>query len=611
MKIGSLKSLCSFWANLAQNQRYSSLFEERDLLTFYERTAKEGITYLTSALPLLAKAIDRFHSTLEWIPPSGFETREVELNNMVGANSLKTIVNVPIFMGKAFEKALCCDSLAVDYIRQLSYVFYKLEVEHDQDTVDRFLESFRKVDSELPTIDSLSSDSNKVALVSGMRRIIGRILCNTDPTNIRPCHGSGATACQTKNWDKYHKLRYYPKLDDVFPYPEYFFYSPTHLVDELEKLEKSTVSISRARVCLVPKDARGPRVISCEPAELMYIQQGIMSLLYEVLENHPLTTGQINFVDQGVNRALAREGSLTGELATIDLAEASDRVSLSLIELVFPPRWVEALKACRSEETLLPDGTLVKLNKFAPMGSSCCFPVEALVFWACAQASLQIQNPYEFKRVGANVFVYGDDIIFDSDYFEQITMGLSLIGLVVNKDKSYFKGPFRESCGGDYHLGYDVTPIRVRKAFESSSTSLLTNAELLNSIVDKFGYDSSFLLISLIEEVLDYRFPRTELQLPATIRAPKRACNDVFFKKRYNQALQREEYRILTLTNSLKKRQPRNWGELLRKELTRKDREGSLQPFENPLRIVDGFAEPGEYADVHSVRTQWTWAWLG
>lgn len=607
MNIGNLKSLCSLWTNLATNHRYVPYIDERDIKTFIKRVSEEGLPFITVCLPGIGKSLDRFHSTSEWISPSGFATREIILSCDGHGNVCESIVSVPRFLGKAIESALNGDSIAVDCVRQLSYIFYKLEVEYSEDLRRDFLESFRKVDSEVFSFDNIRDNIDIVSHVTSMRQIVRRILCNTDPRNIRPCHGSGATACRTQNWEKYHKLRYFPKLDNFFPYPQYFFYSSTHLVDEYERLEACPVSDPVARVVLVPKDSRGPRVISCEPAELMYIQQGLMRLLYETLESHYLTAGQINFSDQNVNKSMAKVGSMTGALATIDLSEASDRVSLSLVRNLFPAVWIEALEACRSESTLLPDGTIVDLNKFAPMGSACCFPVEALVFWASAQATL-----HRLKR-NLKVYVYGDDLIFDGEYFPSIVEDLVSIGLVVNSDKSYYKGPFRESCGGDYHNGYDVTPVRLKKALSSSSvTALAHNADFCNSLIAKFGYESVHSIIRLIECESGYSFPRCELSIPLTIRSQKSAMNDVLFKRRYNNTLQRFEYRILSLSNHIRQRQPPSWGELLRKELTRENRqEKPLSNYFNPLAIVDSKLEPGQYADPHSARAKWVYTWIG
>lgn len=591
--IGNLKSLLpDIWENLANNQRYKDYVDEKDVQTFRKRTLHEGLTFLTVTLPKLGKALDAAYSTSEYCPPSGF----------VLSGNICPPVEIPVFLGKCLRRCFEGDPVAVDCYRQLTMIFYKLEVGYDEETKAKALSNFKEVDRSLDLVD-LSQSKEIIALA---RRTIARVLMNQDPRDIRPCHGTGATACRTKNHEKWHKLRYFPKLDDYFSYPDYFFYNSAHLVDELERLVEAEVSVPRARICLVPKDSRGPRIISCEPAELMYIQQGLMRKLYKCIENHPLTRSFVNFEDQTINRSLAREASITGELATIDLSEASDRVSLQLIRALFPNNWVEALEACRSEETMLPSGEVVKLNKFAPMGSSVCFPVEALVFWAIADATLRIAEP----RKRNSVYVYGDDIIVDSSLCQHVMDGLEAVGLKVNRDKSYFRGNFRESCGGDFFCGTEVTPVRVRKFIGSSKTSAITDSDLCNNFIAKFGLEESMPIIDLIMEAQAIPFPFSPLKLPACVQAEVRASNDVHFRRRWNNDLQRYEHRIPQLYTRAFARREAAWCELLRKELTR---DVPSSPWAKSLRLkgLTKTLEPGYYADDHSARMKWSWVWLG
>ena len=641
MYMGNLKSLLLLWENLASNQRYQSYVEEADLSTFKHRAEHEGLTFLTTVLPGIGKALDNYHATMAWSPVPDFKSEDwfinvksVEKSHRLGSFMVSDIppsqfpnwerdgyiiASIPKFLGTAVRCALEGDSLAVDCVRQLAYAFYKLEVKHDAGTIEQFLVNFRNIDSGLVDF-SHTEDSNTLRILKHMRLIISRVLCNTNPRDIRPCHGSGSTACRTANWEKYHKFSFFRKLDDVYPYSENFFFSPTHLADELYKLEEApVVDVPRARIVLVPKDSRGPRVISCEPAEMMYIQQGLMRLLYETLETHPLTSGQLNFVDQTINRQLAYLSSIDGKMATIDLSDASDRVSLSLVRAVFPPNWVECLEACRSEETVLPDQSVVKLQKFAPMGSSCCFPVEALVFWACAHATLHLASRDKIRTSSLKgkkilspwpVYVYGDDIITPSFMAGTVMEGLELIGLKVNRNKSFVEGNFRESCGGDYHNGYDVTPVRVRKFPSNRGTGVHTCADLANSLIAKFGYTDSLPLIRVIEEEIGYVFPRTLVTIPGTLRVPPSASNDAFFRRRFNKNLQRFEHRVLGLACLVKLRQSPSWGELLRMALQRSGTD-SAGPYEHWSKPVDAQLEPGQYADTHSAHQKWGWAWLG
>ena len=622
MLCGNLKSLQLLWLNLACNHRYSSFVEEDDIIVFKMRVANEGLPFLTVALPELGRALDAWHATYTWPDCPSFRKDEQ---------------GYPLFLGKAIEAAIEGNSVAVDCVRQLSYVFYKLEVPHDESSISLFLEAFIENDKRLADIDFDNSDSVWIAphpfagvghsinfattreIVNEMASLIKRVLCNTDPRDIRPCHGTGATACHTPNHKKWATIRYYEKLDQVYDYATLFFYNPTHLADEMDSLESSQTCEPKARVCLVPKDSRGPRVISCEPAPLMFAQQGIMRKLYDTLETNHLTRGQINFIDQGVNRRLAHQASIDDKMATLDLKDASDKVSLELIRRVFPADWVECLEACRSEETALPNGVVIKLNKFAPMGSACCFPVEALVFWACAKATTRILTARLYGRrmnspmtgiAGRDVYVYGDDIICDSRFAPAIMVGLEAVGLSVNRTKSYVAGPFRESCGGDYHNGYDVTPVRVRHVPSKVGTGLDTCADLVNSFIAKFGYESSHSIVRTIEEVVGFVFPRTDMAIPMTIRTTPSASNDVLFKSRFNKDLQRQEHRILMSATSALASRPPDWWELLRKELTR-DRLDNKYPYEHRFSVIDAALDPGEYVDVHSTHKKWHWTWLG
>jgi hypothetical protein len=614
---GSLKSLRPLWTNLANNQRYKPFVSSLDLETFGRRFDSEGLTFITVVLPRIGQALDSYHSTSEWCPPEGFETFEWPLKTWLpDGTQQSSFIRIPLFLQGAMIAALNGNSLAVDCVRQLTLIFYKLEVDYGADKEVQFLDNFRKVDLELFSVFD-GGNSFRDLIVEQARKYIGRVLVNSDPLDIVPSHGSGSTACRTPNWEKHHRsLIFYEKLDSVYPYSDYFFYNYTHLSDEYDRLKSSEPrSVPQARVVLVPKDSRGPRVISCEPAELMFIQQGIMRKLYQILETNDLTSGYVNFNDQTVNRELACLSS-KGErrLATIDLSDASDRVSLELVKRVFPANWFRALEACRSEETILPNGEIMKLNKFAPMGSSCCFPVEALVFWACAQAAIHTLGT---SRDVSDVYVYGDDIVIDSNFFEVVTRGLESVGLKVNKNKSYWRGPFRESCGGDYHFGMDVTPVRVRKYFSKSRTSVVTNADLCNNFVAKYGYLDSLSLISVIEEESEFIYPRSELQLPAAIRIIPGASNDVFFRRRFNHNLQRWEYRILTCISESKQRQPPNWEELFRKQLclnrftNNAPRKEDPFSYGNQVSVLDSQCDPGWYTDPHSVITKWVWTWLG
>lgn len=595
----------TIWLDLANNPRYNHVIERSDLFHFAFWCGEKGLPFLTNDLPALGKAID-----------ASFQSPE-----------LGVVLPAPFagttFLAKAISMSSKGDPTAVDCVRQLTYVFYKLEVPYDPRLIEAFLDNFISVDREVASYNDRIrhvwsrhlfgvrdiQDGYLPLVIKEMRSLIARVLVNTNPFDIVPQHGPGATSDHSPNWSKQREFRFIPGLDAVYPYDRFFFLNASHVSDDFQKLSASLVCEDpKARVCLVPKDSRGPRVISCEPTEYMYIQQGLMRLLYDTIEKHPLTKGQCNFSDQSINRDMARTASITGDMATIDLKDASDRVGLELVRTVFPPDWVECFEACRSKVTVLPDRREVELHKFAPMGSSCCFPVEALIFWSCASAVLRLSNFH--KR---SVFVYGDDIICDTDVVDVVMNGLSLIGLVVNKQKSYVKGPFRESCGGDYFLGEDVTPIRLRKEVTKIGTGLQSSADFLNELIGKFGYESVHKIVRAVEAELGHVYPRSEVAVSCSLRVPKSASNDVLFVRRYNADFQRIEYRTLSTMQPMRAMTPSDWWEMLRFALRKSVQGKSISPevYAHPVTETEVSARPGQYAVPNTVRKSWAFEFLG
>jgi len=194
-----------------------------------------------------------------------------------------------------------------------------------------------------------------------------------------------------------------------------------------------------------------------------------MTTLVPLLERSRIGASQ-GFTDQSPNRAKARAGSISGAYATIDLSEASDRVLACLIEDALAP-WPtvqEAVMASRSLRSELPSGRVITLRKFASMGSALCFPIEVMAFSAIIFTGMRQAGGHSVEDIlrlfsMGEVRVYGDDIIVPVDSCYYVEEFLETYGLRVNRAKSFSTGKFRESCGGDYYDGIDVTPVRVRR----------------------------------------------------------------------------------------------------------------------------------------------------
>jgi len=296
-----------------------------------------------------------------------------------------------------------------------------------------------------------------------------------------PKHGPGATADKLRGNAKYSVSQWPQRLESVFPYGDYALPSWRYhdQLDRVEFLEPG--SEIPVKVISVPKTPKTPRIIAIEPTAMQYAQQALSHQLIDEIEKHvesPPTGGDemcnlgrffVGFEHQDPNRVLARQGSLTGRLATLDLSEASDRVLNQHVVLLFErfPHLSEVVQATRSTKADVLGQGVIPLVKFASMGSALCFPVEAMVFTTIVFAAIAYERREPltrrlfFEMVG-KVRVYGDDIIVPVEYVRRVIQFLEAFGLIVNMDKSFWNGKFRESCGGDYYDGEWVTPIRLR-----------------------------------------------------------------------------------------------------------------------------------------------------
>jgi len=469
----------------------------RDIRTIKERTSNEGLSFLTKTLPKLGKALDGALETFTFSVPQEFKSSH-------GNGS------IPAFMQAYFNVIFDdCGRIrdnvpvnVVKHVRQVCFVLYKLSVPYLPKEEARVVGAFLQAENEL----ELASDEESDGLIAAASYIVRGILKGFDPKDIQPRHGPGAVATGERLEEKWEFSRLYRPIHQVYPYYEYFVVGGgDELLDRigwyrhLERLDEG-----RAKVVLVPKDSRGPRLISCEPLEYQYVQQGLGRKLVRHLESNRMTGGQINFSDQSVNAQLALESSKTKEFATIDLKDASDRVSLELVRRIFAPSGIlPYLEGTRSASTLLPDGRTVRLKKFAPMGSALCFPVEALVFFAVIVAGVHRRTNLLPCDVAKRVFVYGDDIVVPVEWMQFAVDSLELVRLKVNVSKSYARGSFRESCGMDAFRGECVTPTRLKALWTgrwSDGAAVAAFVSVANHLADKSYTIASERIFEMLEE---------------------------------------------------------------------------------------------------------------
>lgn len=323
-----------------------------------------------------------------------------------------------------------------------------------------------------------------------------------------PKHGPGATADNRQGNQKWVFHEWTERLEVLFPFTEYCL--PNHLwFDDARYVKFLTPDEERpVKLVAVPKTPLTPRLIAEEPTCMQYMQQAIREPLYDSIERDPVVGPLVGFTDQEPNRWMAQIGSEDGSLATLDLSEASDRVGNWMVEEFFEnfPFLSEALQATRSRSVRLPSGEVIRLLKFASMGSALTFPVEAIVFTAIVIESVLSTSSRQITRANImalhdQVRVYGDDIIVPTPYAESVIGSLESFGLKVNRHKSFRTGWFRESCGAEFWKGEDVSLVRSRRAIPQSRRDveeIISLVEMRNHLAKSMSDFPT--LISMIDD---------------------------------------------------------------------------------------------------------------
>lgn len=464
-----------------------------DLDYIKARVQSEGVSFLTKTLPALGKMLDQALCRKGLFDPVGYR-------KVPGTTSPQFLGWLWIRIVDNRGSASNPDPMDVRHARQLTYMFYKLELPYEDEQKETVIDSFRATDS--LCANGISRSAN-TAVLDYATKIISRITCSARKEFIIPKHGPGAVATGESQDEKMRFKRIYSDLHGEFPFDEWNHASLGHLCDEYRRMDKiEHLEYGTAKVVLVPKDSRGPRLISAEPLEFQWIQQGIARQLVRLLESHPYTRGQVNFTSQYVNRMLASLGSAGASWVTLDMKDASDRVSLALIRRLFSGTHILPwLEASRTKATMLPNGETIVLNKFAPMGSALCFPVESLVFWALSVACLVCVRGLSRYSAMRSVYVYGDDLIVGREDYPDLLQLLPEYGLMFNQAKCCTDGLFRESCGLDAFAGVDVTPLKLRTVWASHTRAfgnLLSWVEYSNV----FHQRRMFLTAEVIEQAI-------------------------------------------------------------------------------------------------------------
>ncbi len=521
-----MKSLMLLWKEIAfESAIWCHTSATHDYQTVMRRFEHEGLQFLTVNLPRFGKDLEKALELGKVTPYlfNGFHRRG----------------ELPVFLGGFVEKVfnretgVLLDEPSVDSIlaiRQLTLMFAKMQPTGDSHpgeaaTMQKFIECEKEVRDGRNTSPDLVSRYQRMAHLL-FRDVFTKLNAVAYRHEFVPRHGPGATADRKRGNAKFDQTTWPVRLDSCFPFGEYAIPSwrYSYLLDDVHFLEPGAEI--PVRVITVPKTYQTPRIIAIEPVAMQYAQQSVLNSLVPALEEDSFLSPFVGFSDQTPNQRMAREGSLDRELATLDLSEASDRVSYQHVHDLFVKGqfsfFKDAVFACRSRKADVPGHGVIRLSKFASMGSALCFPFEEMVFLTIIFSSIEQELSTSFTRKDISTFagkvrVYGDDIIVPVEYVQCVIDGLHAFGMKVNVDKSFWNGKFRESCGKEYYAGTDVSLVRVRKHFPSSRRDVpevISIVSLRNQLYCA-GYEKAVdFLDDAIMKILPY-FPIVEETSPA------------------------------------------------------------------------------------------------
>jgi hypothetical protein len=464
---------------LSEEGRWCRISTERDSETITSRVKDEGESFLTITLPNFARELEKALDE-KMVTPRSFPL-------------WKKNGKLPMFLGGFLELIFDtesgyllsnADERAVRAVRQISLFFSKIELECSEKRIQAAFRQYVEIESELKNRDSQVPDMLYALRLKQFETVASKLWSKPlwwlekaiKEGDLIPKHGPGGTADRLKGNQKFLVNQWPQRLDDCFQYLDYAIPNH-HFWKEVDHVEFLTPGAEiPVRVIAVPKTMKTPRIIAAEPTAMQYMQQAISDNLVSNLEGrHFSYRWMIGFQRQEPNQQMAKEGSLYGDLATLDLSEASDRVSNQHVRLLTKgfPRVSEGIQACRSRKADVPGHGVIRLAKFASMGSALTFPLEAMVFltiifMAIEQEQGRPLTKDDIASFKGRVRVYGDDIVIPGKYVQPVIRELGAFGYLVNSNKSFWSGNFRESCGKEYFRGFDVSVEKCRYRLPSS-----------------------------------------------------------------------------------------------------------------------------------------------
>lgn len=302
----------------------------RDMTTVMARVEDEGVSFLTITLSTygkdLQKALDQGHVDSD------------QFRGFSRAGGLPRFLSG--FLCRVFDSktGVLLDEPSIDCIhalRQFTLMWSKMLLDCSPERVKAAFDAYVECDRSVTRNDILRSPSDMDRFHSMSRRLWADVFSRVDKSiydgRIVPKHGPGSTAERILGNRKFDHLDWTSRLDTVFPLGDYLIPSYSFLPELDAVMLRDPGNEIPVRVVSVPKTLKTPRIIAIEPVHMQYMQQAILGELVTEIGRHDYADDLIGTTDQTPNQRLAREGSEKGTLATLDLSEASDRVSNQLV----------------------------------------------------------------------------------------------------------------------------------------------------------------------------------------------------------------------------------------------------------------------------------------
>jgi hypothetical protein len=476
-EMGTMKSLTLLWKVMLRDLGIRCCTStDRDIKTFADRYEHEGLSFLTITLPRFGKDFQK-----------SLDLGKVDSSLFAG---FRRSGGLPVFLQGFLRRVFDPSGMvlpdpdidAIFAVRQLCFVFEKIALDCSKERYEKAMSGYVQTERDVKAADGRVPERELVHLRSSFAMLFGGSIdrLNRDLRDGRydrfvPKHGPGATADRLVGNQKFYQSSWSSRLERILPageflIPNWKYFAQLQGVDILSPGAEGPV-----RVISVPKTLKTPRIIAIEPTAMQYAQQSVLAAILDTWRNDEFLSKYVTLQDQTPNQRLAREGSINGRLATVDLSEASDRVSNQLVRFLLAP-WPdfhEAVDACRSRSADVPGFGVIRLAKYASMGSALTFPIETMVFISIVFNRLRKAHPtasiQDLKtRALESTRAYGDDLIVPVDIVRDVILDLESFGFKVNEDKTFYNGSFRESCGKDYYDGVDVSVTRLRRVIPTS-----------------------------------------------------------------------------------------------------------------------------------------------